>query len=326
MTDPERKSLSDISNSAQPIVPDHELIRVIGRGSSGQVWLARNALGTYRAVKVVHAQSFSHRRPFEREFNGILKFEPLSRLHDGLVDILQVGFNEAGGYFYCVMELADNVTREQTVNPETYEPRTMAHDQQRLKRLPIEECLRLGAGIASALGFLHKHGLTHRDIKPSNIIFVQGTPKLADIGLVNDVSSVKTYLGTEGFIPPEGSGSVSADIYALGKILYELSTGNDRNAYPALPADLDRHAEKLDLVEFNKIVLKACRSKPRDRFNTADDLLLELLNFQFKAKQLRKERRLKLLARFVAILGGIVAVIVVTSLIRRIIWFQQHGP
>jgi serine/threonine protein kinase len=114
-----------IESEQIPVVPDHELLRLIGRGSSGQVWLGRNALGTYRAVKIVHEKSFSHRRPFEREFNGILKFEPVSRSHDGLVDILQVGHNEAGGYFYCVMELADDFTTGSNVNPATYEPRTL---------------------------------------------------------------------------------------------------------------------------------------------------------------------------------------------------------
>jgi len=83
-----------------PVVPDHELIRVIGGGSSGEVWLARNILGTYRAVKIVHERVFEHRRSFEREFDGVLKFEPVSRLHDGLMDILQVGCNDAAGYFY----------------------------------------------------------------------------------------------------------------------------------------------------------------------------------------------------------------------------------
>ena len=47
-----------------PVVPDHELIRVIGSGSSGEVWLARNVLGTYRAVKIVHEQVFEHRPVF----------------------------------------------------------------------------------------------------------------------------------------------------------------------------------------------------------------------------------------------------------------------
>src|SRR4029077_20339570 len=75
-------------------VPDHELLRLIGRGSYGEVWLARNTLGTFRAVKVVHENSFRHKQPFEREFNGVRKFEPLSRSHDGLMDVLQVGRND----------------------------------------------------------------------------------------------------------------------------------------------------------------------------------------------------------------------------------------
>src|SRR5881396_1698164 len=72
-------------------IRDHELIRKIGQGSYGEVWLARNVMGTFRAVKIVYRASFEHARPFEREFNGIKKFEPISRSHDGFVDILQVG-------------------------------------------------------------------------------------------------------------------------------------------------------------------------------------------------------------------------------------------
>src|ERR1039457_6742599 len=233
-----------------PIVPDHELIRLIGSGSSGQVWLARNTLGSYRAVKIVQEQMFKHRRPFEREFNGILKFEPVSRLHDGLVDVLQAGRNEAAGSFYCVMELAHDVTTGSIIHPETYSPRTLEQDKNRLKRLPVAECVRLCAAIASALGFLHKNGLFHRDIKPSNIIFVNGMPKLADIGLGTGASEGRSLVGTEGFRAPEGSGTVRADIYALGKVLYEISTGKDRNEYPALPEMSGSRGETRDLILF----------------------------------------------------------------------------
>src|SRR5688572_4040371 len=52
-------------------VPDHDLLTCIGRGSYGEVWLARNVMGTYRAVKIVYRAAFEHARPFEREFNGI---------------------------------------------------------------------------------------------------------------------------------------------------------------------------------------------------------------------------------------------------------------
>src|SRR5437879_13397515 len=86
-------------------VPDHELLLLISHGAYGEVWLARNALGAYRAVKVVYRKDFEDSRPFEREFSGIQKFEPISRSHEGLVNILQVGRHE--DYFYYVMELAD---------------------------------------------------------------------------------------------------------------------------------------------------------------------------------------------------------------------------
>ena len=53
--------------------------------------MARNAIGTLRAVKIVHRRSFQRVEHFEREFKGLLKFEPISRSHDGLVDVLQIG-------------------------------------------------------------------------------------------------------------------------------------------------------------------------------------------------------------------------------------------
>ena len=85
-------------------IPDHELIRRIGEGSYGEVWLARNVVGTYRAVKVVYRKTFEHDRPYEREFGGMEKFEPVSRTHEGLVNVLQIGRNTQAGYFYYIME------------------------------------------------------------------------------------------------------------------------------------------------------------------------------------------------------------------------------
>src|SRR5437870_13583804 len=82
------------------------MLRLIGRGAYGEVWLARSTTGLYRAVKVVHRSAFDHDRPFEREFDGIQKFEPISH-SESQVHILHVGRNVAGGYFYYVMELAD---------------------------------------------------------------------------------------------------------------------------------------------------------------------------------------------------------------------------
>src|SRR5882724_4480138 len=88
-------------------IPDHQLLRPIGKGSYGTVWLARNIMGIYRAVKIVDRKSFADARPFKRELSGIRKFEPISRSHEGFVDVLHVGMKEDQSAFYYVMELGD---------------------------------------------------------------------------------------------------------------------------------------------------------------------------------------------------------------------------
>jgi serine/threonine protein kinase len=287
--------------------------------------LARNVLGTYRAIKIVRASAFRHRRPFDREFSGIRNFEPVSRLHDGLVDILQVGLNESEGYFYYVMELADDAATGQLVNPGEYKPRTLAHDLAERERLPVAECIRLGAALASALGFLHGHGLIHRDIKPSNIVFVNGFPKLADIGLVTEFAEDKAYVGTEGFIPPEGPGTVQADIYSFGKVLYEISTGMDRLQYPSLPGDLGKTTEDHNLIQFNKIILRACRANPRDRFKSAEQMMAALLAFQFGVRKSQILRTQQRWANALGVIGALTAAGVVGGLLWRLVHLLNLG-
>lgn len=310
--------------SAPPAVPDHELVRVIGSGSGGEVWLARNVFGTYRAVKIVPERLFEYRSAFQHEFDGVLKFEPVSRQHDGLMDILQVGCNQAAGYFYCVMELCDDAGTGQIVVPENYTPRTLAFDCRQRQRLPVGECIRLGAAIASALGYLHRNGLIHRDVKPSNVIFVNGFPKLADAGLVSEFSEHGSRVGTEGFIAPEGAGTPQADIYSLGKVLYEISTGKDRNEYPALPSPLEDNAEGRDLVQFNKIVLNACRADPARRYQSADELMTALLSFQFSHYNPRIENARQRFFRIISVAGPYVGFCVIVGLLWRIIWLLTH--
>ena len=102
------KALDDRSSRrfVRPSIPDHALLQGIGAGAYGDVWLARSALGYLRAVKVVYRDRFDEERPFQREFHGILKYEPISRTHEGLVAVLHVGHNEECGYYYYVMEFS----------------------------------------------------------------------------------------------------------------------------------------------------------------------------------------------------------------------------
>lgn len=249
------------------------MLAIIGRGAYGEIWLARSLTGALRAVKVVYRDTFETERSFNREFAGMSAFEPISRAHDGFVDILHVGRSVAGRFFYYVMELADDQASGAEIEITRYTPKTLKAELGHT--LPADECLRIGLLLADALGALHREGLAHRDIKPSNIIFVRGVPKLADIGLVA-TSGQQSFVGTEGYVPPEGPGTPQADIYSLGKVLYEISMGKDRLDFPELGTNLDERVDKDRLLQLNQVLLKACAQNPARRYATADEMRRDL--------------------------------------------------
>lgn len=279
------------------------------------MWLARSAAGQLRAVKVVWRSRFSSERPYEREFNGMRQFEPISRSHPGVVHILHIGRDDAAGYFYYVMELADAVDGQSAASLADYEPRTLASDLKSRVRLPLIEVLALGVQLADALGHIHRHRLVHRDVKPSNVIFIGGQAKLADIGLVTGADEAKSFVGTEGFIPPEGPGSTQADIFGLGRLLYEAATGKDRCEFPDLPGDLDAwsSSERGGLLELNEILARACAPKPSQRHANAADLAGDL-NILLAGRSIRRaygiEHRLRRATQIIgiAVLTALVAV------------------
>jgi serine/threonine protein kinase len=137
----------------------------------------------------------------------------------------------------------------------------------------------LGITLLEALHFLHEQGLVHRDIKPSNIIFVQGRPKLADVGLVREISPDSTWVGTEFYMPPppEPPGSKSADLYALGKVLYVISTGHHAKTFPELSTTL---VKQTDFLRLNEIICKACDPAADRRYQTAAEMLAALREAQ----------------------------------------------
>ena len=175
--------------------------------------------------------------------------------------------------------------------------------------------------MADALAHLHRAGLVHRDIKPANLIFVGGAVKFADIGLVSRAEESGSAVGTEGFIPPEGTGTPSADIYSLGKVLYEAATGRDRKEFPALPLDLADLAADADLLELNAVILKACANDPSLRHASADafaaDLALLKAGRSVKEQRRREHRRRFGLRRLLPAVAMVLVLAATGILLRR---------
>lgn len=301
-------------------IPDHELLLPIAAGAYGEVWLARNVFGTLRAVKIVRRDRHESAESFEREFKGLQKFEPVSRAHEGLVDILTLGLLSDGAGFYYVMELADQA--EPAPNPRLgrqseppyvgcYEPRTLRADLKLRSSWPADEVIALGLKLTAALAHLHAQRLVHRDVKPSNILFITGEPKLADAGLVAAADDARSLVGTAGYIAPEGPGTPQADVYALGKVLYEAAFGKDRQEFPALPPDISSRADHASLIEINAILLTACATDRRERYQSADEMRndLELVHACRSVKRRRIWQRVSSLARKVGLVAAALAVV-----------------
>ena len=228
--------------------------------------------------------------PFEREFNGIQKYKPISDKHPGLLRVDFVSAKKAD-YFYYVMELGDSLQPGWERIPPTYRPRDLVSERAQLRgrRLPLGECVRLGITLCKALDFIHQQGMTHRDIKPQNIIFVKGQPKLADLGLITDIrpsDQERTLVGTPGYMPPmpERPGTVSADIYALGMVLYVLCTGRAPALFPEVATTLVNTEEPPEFLPLNAIILKCCQPLPTDRYDSAMQIGFALEEVQMRLK------------------------------------------
>jgi serine/threonine protein kinase len=261
-------------------VPDHALLRCIGEGAYGQVWVARNAIGLYHAVKVVYRNRFGVEEPYERALRGIQKFMPISRSHEGFVHILHVGRNDAAGFFFYIMEAGDDQQTRQQIDPTTYAPKTLASELKQREVIPPRECLELMLALTDAVERLHQHHLIHRDIKPANIIFVNGRPKLADIDLVTDLTPEGdvSRIGTQGYMAPEGPGTAAADVFSLGRVLYVALTGKPPDQSPELPTRIAGHPECDRLMELNYISCKACETDLERRYPSAASMRAELLD------------------------------------------------
>lgn len=267
------------------VIGDYELIKVLGHGGMGVVYLARQrnlkrlvALKTIRPGAVMSEQALSR---------FLLEAQSAANLrHPGIVAVYDVG--EENGCHYYSMELIEG--------------RDLA-DLVRDRTLSADEAARHLFALADAMRYAHDQGILHRDLKPSNVLIdARGVLKIADFGLAkrmnagdSQLTQSDSVLGTPSYMPPEQAstdfGVVGpwSDVYSLGAILYELLSGRPpfranspletmrllltsepvplRQLAPGVPRDLET------------ICHKCLDRMPQRRYGSAKELAEELGRF-----------------------------------------------
>lgn len=258
---------ASLPNVAPVSVPGHDLLRCIGAGGFGQVWIARHALTEhYRACKLIPLTK-------SLELDGLRHLKRRVQAHPGLFPIDDVG--EAEGWLYVLMPLADNANSNTPVLDHTgYEAMTLFLYRSRAGgRLPAGEIAQIGAAIAEAIAHLHASGITHGDIKPMNIMRLAGRWTVGDYGLVRDLANPSGGGHTPGYIPPEGPGTTAADQYALGVVLAELATGlRAKAALELLAPASGRAAIEREAMPLREVILRATSNDPSSRYASVAEL------------------------------------------------------
>ena len=199
---------------------DFTLVRKLGQGAMGSVWLALAPDKQKVAVKVL-LKSLCEQRAFVqrffREAQASVKLQ-----HRNIVRGLKVG--EFHGYYFFAMEFVQGQSAQSRLDESGAFPSAEATDV----------ILQIAEGLACA----HEHGFIHRDLKPDNIMITKdGVAKLADLGLVRQMdeevtrlTGTGTAMGTPYYMSPEQCGNAKdtderSDIYSLGATWYHLVTG-----------------------------------------------------------------------------------------------------
>jgi serine/threonine protein kinase/Flp pilus assembly protein TadD len=264
-----------------------EIVRILGRGGMGTVYLARDQrLGREVAVKVLNKEDLEageSRARFTREARAAASIR-----HQNVATIYEVGETAAGEPF-IVMEYCEGETLSQ-----------------RIRRQPLStgDFANIARQLAAGLAAAHDNGVIHRDLKTPNIIIERsGLAKILDFGLakllpreVNAIeapsfaSTTGQFFGTLHYLAPEqaagGVADARTDLFSLGAVFYQMASGKlPFNAEaPLLVLEKIRHAEPEPFVPVDgafpqaatRIISRLLQKNPEDRYQNAQELLRDL--------------------------------------------------
>jgi serine/threonine-protein kinase len=254
---------------------------VIGRGATGVVFEASHlVIGKRVALKCLYPQHSSQRNAVERFFREARIAATVE--HPNVIQVFDGGTE--GEVLFLAMERLEGES---------------LGDKLDRGAMPIDEAVDVFLGIMDGVAAVHDRGVVHRDLKPDNIFLVAprhgraGGPKVLDFGISKlkepgrELTALGTVLGTPFYMAPEQIAStrdvdVRADVYSLGVMLYEALTGELPYGDESL-VEIFRRSQKGDAAPIQKlrpdvpiavvrVVERAMRPEPADRFRTVDDM------------------------------------------------------
>ncbi len=276
-----------MSNREQVVLNGrYELQRRVGRGGMAEVFLARDRLlDRPVAIKILFPEfatdpSFVAR--FRREAQSAANLN-----HPNIVGVYDWG--KERGTYYIVMEYVDGRTVSEIIRSDG--------------PIEAERAAGIAADVAAALGFAHRKGVVHRDVKPGNVLITgSGEVKVADFGIARAMTSSSeenltqtgSVMGTATYFSPEQAQGKPvdprSDLYSLGVVLYEMSSGKPpfsadspvAIAYKHVQEPLPPLHEKVPGVPrgYEAITNKALAKDPAQRYQDAEELRADLLRFR----------------------------------------------
>src|SRR5262245_53646943 len=271
----------------------YQIISLVGKGGMGHVYRARDTkLDRVVALKILPEEMSADSERMRRFVREAKAASALN--HPNVAHIYEIG--EAEGVNFIAMEYVEGQTLAAKING---------------RPLAASEIVGIGSQIADALDEAHGKGITHRDIKPANVMLSErGRVKVLDFGLakitqsstqvvVSDISTMaKTapgvVMGTVPYMSPEQALGREvdhrSDLFSLGILLYEMTTGRAPFAGANTSETLDRilHSQPEAMARFNydvpaefERIVRKCLEKERERrYQSARDLLVDLKNLK----------------------------------------------
>ncbi|KGK91394.1 hypothetical protein DP73_03765 [Desulfosporosinus sp. HMP52] len=259
----------------------YEIIKPLGSGGMGTVYLARNVkLDSYWAIKAVNKKN-SEKVDLLAEPNIMKNLN-----HPGIARVFDIV--EDDDNIYIIEDYIEGVSIEDELK--------------QIKRIQEKNVINWAKQITESLIYLHNskpNPIIYRDMKPSNLILnKEGKVVIVDFGIAReykkDSQSDTTYIGTRGYAAPEQYGTsqtdARTDIYSLGVTLYHLATGKGPNDPPYDLRPIRELDPKLS-VGLEYIIAKCTKADPNSRYQSAFDLLHDLNNI-YKFDKAYKRRHL----------------------------------